>query len=144
PLGREQAAGDLRLQRVEVAGDGGEHARRMIQAWPRATLVHGPGHGRARCRPAPAAAVPCVRGPAPGGAATPGPAATDRPEEPPMSKPRHALPASLVALALALAGCGGGGEDAAPAPAPVDVAAPSRAEAWSLPSTLPGSASPSL
>ncbi|MGJ4803182.1 sialidase family protein [Luteimonas sp. SDU82] len=56
---------------------------------------------------------------------------------------RPALTTVLLA-ALTLAGCGG--DDAAPsAPAgSTDPAAPSRVEEWALPSTLPGSASPSL
>ena len=60
--------------------------------------------------------------------------------------PKRALTATLIATALALAGCGGSGDEAVPGVAAVaaDVAAPSRVEAWSLPATLPGSASPSL
>src|SRR5690606_31639038 len=57
--------------------------------------------------------------------------------------PKRALSAILVASALALAGCGGQGENV-PAAAAVDASAPSRVEEWTLPPTLPGSASPSL
>ena len=61
-----------------------------------------------------------------------------------MSIRKHALCASLLASALALSGCGGGADDAPAASAAVDVAGPSRIEEWTLPATLPGSASPSL
>ncbi len=56
------------------------------------------------------------------------------------------LRATLLATAVALSGCGGQGDGAAetPAAAAIDLAAPSRVEDWALPSTLPGSASPSL
>ena len=57
--------------------------------------------------------------------------------------PKRALSAILVASALALAGCGGQGENV-PAAAAADASAPSRVEEWTLPPTLPGSASPSL
>lgn len=57
---------------------------------------------------------------------------------------RPALATALLA-AVALAGCGGGNDAAPPmAIAAADPGAPSRIEAWTLPSTLPGSASPSL
>ena len=60
--------------------------------------------------------------------------------------PKRALTATLIATTLALAGCGGSGDEAArgAATAAADVAAPSRIEQWSLPASLPGSASPSL
>src|SRR5690606_14981117 len=64
-------------------------------------------------------------------------------EDRPMIK--RTLPAVLLATTLALGGCGGSGDEAAPAAvAPVDLGAPSRIEEWSLPASLPGSASPSL
>jgi len=58
---------------------------------------------------------------------------------------KRLFPATVLMTALALAGCGGSGGDPAASPAvETDVGAPSRIEAWSLPPTLPGSASPSL
>ena len=58
---------------------------------------------------------------------------------------KRTLPATLLAMALALGGCGGPGDEPAPASAAViDPGAASRIEEWALPSSLPGSASPSL
>ena len=57
---------------------------------------------------------------------------------------RPAFRTLLLASALALAGCGGSDRDAPSPAAAAEVGAPSRVEAWTLPSTLPGSASPSL
>ena len=54
------------------------------------------------------------------------------------------LPATLLAAALALSGCGGDTPADTASTAQPDVAAPSRTEAWALPATLPGTASPSL
>src|SRR5690606_9127045 len=127
-FGGEQAAGDLRRERVEIAGDGGEHAgTRMLRSWPQATLAQRPD-----------ASIPPMPPRLP-----PRPAQRPRRGQP---MPKRALTATLIATALALAGCGGAEDAAAPGAAAVaaDVAAPSRIEAWSLPATLPGSASPSL
>ena len=54
------------------------------------------------------------------------------------------LRATLLALALSLAGCGGSEAPPAAPAASADLSAPSRVEPWTLPPTLPGSASPSL
>ena len=54
----------------------------------------------------------------------------------------RAVHAALLAAVSFLSGCGGN-DDAAPA-ATADLAAPSRVEAWALPTMQPGSASPGL
>lgn len=65
----------------------------------------------------------------------------------PMIRQVLRAPLLAAALALALAGCGGSdgdGDTALASVATADVTASSRIEEWALPSTLPGSASPSL
>src|SRR5690606_5544967 len=148
-LGHQQAARDLRLDRIEMAGDGGEHAAHGC-FWPagQATLT--------ASRPCQTRCVPCNRRIGPGvdastrraghnrdnGGTSPGPPSA-MPRTHPMT--RRTFPTILLATTLALGGCGGSGDQAAPvSAAAVDLGAPSRVEEWPLPASLPGSASPSL
>src|SRR5690606_34674173 len=148
-FGRQQAARDLRLDRIEIAGDGGEHAARGC-FWPagQATLT--------ASRACQSHCVPCNRRMGAGahastrdagrnrdsGGASPGPPPA-MPRTHPMT--RRTFPTILLATTLALGGCGGSGDEVAPVSAvAVDLGAPSRIEEWALPASLPGSASPSL
>src|SRR5690606_4729831 len=101
-LGREQAARNLCLEGVDVAGDGGEHGW-MLRARRQVTLAR-----MMRTMPL-----------------------------------SRAFSCALLAGALSLAGCGRD-DRADDAAGTADPAAPSQLVEWTLPSTLPGSASPGL